>query len=180
MCSRDALHDDFPSSFFIAPKWCFIVLAFRVCIPLLLGKYKYPALWTKTSDRPSTTFSEPSPHPSISGAPVLHGAPQALLTTPQPLLWHNAVVAFRAFMLAVVWGRLKTHCVRQALSWVAGGWRVGGPAGLRVERQECAYEWANVCWAPADRGTVCPCESCSSTSLFNYTCCSSTVLKRRS
>lgn len=39
---------------------------------------------------------------------------------PQPPLWHNAVVAFRAFMLAVVWGRLKTHCVRQPLSWVAG------------------------------------------------------------
>lgn len=39
---------------------------------------------------------------------------------PHPGLWHNAVVAFRAFMLPVVWGRLKTLCVRQPLSWVAG------------------------------------------------------------
>lgn len=91
---------------------------------------------------------------------------------PQPPLWHDAVVAFRAFMLAVVWGRLKTHCVRQPLSWVVGR----EPAGLRVERQECAYEWANVCRAPADRGTVCLSESCSSTILFNYTCCSGTDL----
>lgn len=33
------------------------------------------------------------------------------------------------------------------------------PAGLRVERQECAYEWASVCRAPADRGTACLYES---------------------
>lgn len=37
------------------PKWCFIVLAFCVCIPLLLGEYKYPPLCTKTSAGPSTT-----------------------------------------------------------------------------------------------------------------------------
>lgn len=26
------------------------------------------------------------------------------------------------------------------------------PAGLRVERQECAYEWPSVCWSPTVRG----------------------------
>lgn len=28
------------------------------------------------------------------------------------------------------------------------------PAGLPVERQECASEWASVCAAPADRGAT--------------------------
>lgn len=136
---RDALHDDFPSSFFITPKSCFIVLAFRVCIPLLLSKYKYPPLCTK---KPQTGLPlKPSPYQSVSSHLVLHRAPLPHLTTPQPTIWHNAVVAFWAFMLAVVWGRLKTLCVCQPLSWVVAR----KPAGLRVERQECAYEWASVC-----------------------------------
>lgn len=81
-----ALHGDFPSSFFIASlKLGVIVLPFCVCIPLLLGKYKYLPLCTKTSAGPSTTLPVSSPHPSISSAPVLHRAPQALLITPSQL-----------------------------------------------------------------------------------------------
>lgn len=114
---RDALHDHFPSSFFIVPKCCFIVLAFRVCIPLLLGKYKYPPLCTKTSDGPSTRAQPSSIHQQ---RPCSTRGPPSSAHHPQPALWHNAVVAFRAFMLAVVWGRLKTLCVRRPLSWVAG------------------------------------------------------------
>lgn len=123
-------------------KWRFIVLAPRVCIPLLSGKYKYPPFMRQKAQtglplrRPSPALIHPSAVPLFPA-------------TPQPALWHNAVVAFRAFMLAVVWGRLKTLCV---LSWVARE----EPAGLRVERQECAYEWASVCRAPADRGDGVP------------------------
>jgi len=52
--------------------------------------------------------------------------PPSFAHHPQPALWHNAVVVFRAFMLAVVWGRLKTLCVCQPLSWVAGRNLLGG------------------------------------------------------
>lgn len=74
---------------------------------------------------------------------------------PQPALWHNAVVAFRAFMLAVVWGRLKTLCVRQPLSWVAGRNLLGCEW-----RDRNAHMNGLVCArAPADRATACLYES---------------------
>lgn len=130
----NALHDDFPSSFFIAPKWCFIVLAFCVCIPLLPGKYKYPPLCTKTSAGPSTTSLVSSPHPSISSAPVLHRAPQALLTTPSqlfdimllwlsgPLCWLLSEADWRPFV-----------CVSPCPAWPGGTcWAASRETGMRI------------------------------------------------
>ncbi len=143
-----ALHDDFPSSFFIIPEWCFIVLACRVCIPLLLGKHKYPPLCTKTSDRPSTALSEPSPHPSISSAPVLHGAPQAQPTAPSllfditllrlsgPLCWLLSEADWRPFV-----------CGSSCPEWPGGTcWAARGETGMRIWMGQCV---TGTCWQRA-------------------------------
>lgn len=103
-----------------SPMWCFIVPARCVCIPLLLSKYKYHPLFTKTL---SWAFHYPAcvqPSSIHQQWPCSTQGPPSSAHHPQPALWHNAVVAFRLFMLAVVWGRLKTLCMCQALSWVAG------------------------------------------------------------
>lgn len=83
ICSKDGLHDDFPSSFFIAPRCCFIVLSFRVCIPLLLGKYKYPPFIHKNL-RQGLLLHRLGPaliHPSAVPL-VLHTGPPKLCSPP--------------------------------------------------------------------------------------------------
>lgn len=87
ICPGDALHDDFPSSFFVAPRWCTIVLTFRVCIPLLLGERKCYPLCTKThrKDLPRCRLSPALIHPSAASLSHTRGPPpKALLTTPNP------------------------------------------------------------------------------------------------
>lgn len=144
---RDALHDDFPSSFFIAPRWCFIVLAFRVCIPLLLGKYKYPPFYAqKPQTRPSTTSLEPSPHPSISSAPSpTHRAPQALLTTPSlvfdiTLLWLSGPLC--CLLSEADWRPFV--CVSPCPEWPGGTcWAASGETGMRIWMGQCV---PGTCW----------------------------------
>lgn len=110
---------------------------------------------------------------------LIHPSALSLFCTgpPRPahhpsLLWQNAVVAFRAFMLAVVWGRLKTHCVRRPLSCVAGRNLLG------CERRDRNAHMNGVTSA-RHLLTGGRWEFCSSTVLFSYTCCSGTVRNER-
>lgn len=142
----DALHDDFPSSFFIAPKWCFIVLSFRVCIPLLLGKYKYPPLCRKkASDRPSTIrcLSPALIHPSA--VPLFYTGPPKLLTTPSllfdiTLLWLSGPLC--RLLSEADWRPFV--CVSPCPEWPGGTcWAASGETGMRIWMGQCV---PGTCW----------------------------------